>query len=265
MVLRPTKAYARYKSQSDALLDFAVLVAHSMPALRSEIQLAKSGTHSALPRPDFFHKSNRSTPDDLLKTEARYEQYLASYVLLAHFSFFESFVEDLIKEMFEFHGGEENFVARIENRVRRFVTRQTPEIVKMKRKLQDAEKPKWRDSYRKYSRDLDREGFRFPGELLAAYGVRSLILKMEKLKAFEIPDVLVNALQVDLSEAEIKKYHKIRDIRNGIAHGDPVILTMRQAVEMNRALRNLALKISSFLAEHFFVIEKYVPGNPFSV
>jgi hypothetical protein len=135
----------------------------------------------------------------------------------------------------------------------------------MKRKLQDAEKSKWRDSYRKYSRSLDNVGFRFPGELLAAYGVRSLILKMKKLKAFEIPDVLVEALLVDLSEAEINKYHEIRDIRNGVAHGDPVTLTMRQAVEMNGVLRDLAQKISSHLAEHFFVIEKYVPGNLFSV
>ena len=96
MAVTPTDAYARYKSQSDALLDFAVLVANAMPALRNEIQQVKSGTLPALPRPDFFHKSNRSTPDDLLKTEAKYEQYLASYVLLAHFSFFESFVEDLL-------------------------------------------------------------------------------------------------------------------------------------------------------------------------
>jgi len=265
MTLTPTKSYARYKSQSDALLDFAVLVAHSMPALRNEIQLVKSGTHPALPPPDFFHKSNRSSPNDLLKTEAKYEQYLASYVLLAHFSFFEAFVEDLIEEMIRFHGGEKNFIARIENRLRRFATRQSPEVLKMKRKLQDAEKSKWRDSYRKYSRSLDNVGFRFPGELLAAYGVRSLILKMKKLKAFEIPDVLVEALLVDLSEAEINKYHEIRDIRNGVAHGDPVTLTMRQAVEMNGVLRDLAQKISSHLAEHFFVIEKYVPGNLFSV
>jgi hypothetical protein len=31
MTLTPTKAYARYNSQSDALLDFAVLVAHLFP------------------------------------------------------------------------------------------------------------------------------------------------------------------------------------------------------------------------------------------
>jgi hypothetical protein len=82
MSIRPTKAYSRYKLQADALLDFVALVAHSMPVLRAEIQKVKVGTQAALPRPDFFHKSNRSTPDDLLNTEAHYEPHLASYVLL---------------------------------------------------------------------------------------------------------------------------------------------------------------------------------------
>jgi hypothetical protein len=95
MSVNITNAYARYRSQSNALLDFAVLVAHAVPALKTEIQAVKAGTLAHLPRPDFFHKSNRSTPDDLLKTEAHYERYLASYVLLAHFSFFESFVASL--------------------------------------------------------------------------------------------------------------------------------------------------------------------------
>ena len=264
MALMTTKAYARYKSQSDTLLDFAVLVAHSMPALRDAIQMVKSGTLTALPRPDFFHQSNRSTLADLQKTEAHYERYLASYVLLAHFSFFESLVDNLVKEMIEIHGGEQRFADRIKNRTKRFLAKQSAQKVKGKRKLQDAENPRWRDSYRKHSRELDEEGFRFPGELLAAFGVRTLISSMKNLKAVNIPVILTEAFQLDLSQGDIDKYHEIREIRNGIAHGDPIVLTMKQAVVMNGALRELALKASSHIAEHFFVIEKYVPGNPFS-
>jgi hypothetical protein len=261
-----SNAYARYKSQTDALLDFAVLISYSMPALRNAVQAAGSGSSASLPKPDFFHQSNRSTPADLLKTEKQYEQNLASYVLLAHFSFFESLVDNLIKEMFEVHGGEEKFAARIQNRTRRFLVKQSAQGLKAKRKLQDKENPRWRDSYRKHSRDLDEQGFRFPGELLAAYGVRTLIsnLKKRNLKAVHIPEILVHAFQVGLSAAEIEKYHEIRDIRNDIAHGNPIVLTMKQAVTWNAALRDIALKASSHIAEHFFVIEKYVPGNPFS-
>jgi hypothetical protein len=260
----PTQAYARYKSQSDALLDFAVLVSYSVPALRSEIQMVGAGTLAALPAPDFFHKSNKTPPADLLKTEAHYEQYLASYVLIAHFSFFESFIDNLIREMIAFHGGEDKFVARIENRLKRFLKQQSGDSMKTKRKLQDAERPKYRDSYRKHSRNLDEEGCRFPGELFAAFGVRSLISKMENFKAVHIPDTLMGTFQLDLSEAEVRRFHEIRELRNSIAHGDPVNVTMKQAVVMNGSLRALAVKISAHIADHFFVIEKYVPGNPFS-
>jgi hypothetical protein len=83
--------------------------------------MVKSGALATLPKPDFFHKSNRSTPQDLLKTEAHYETYLAAYVLLAHFSFFESLVDNLINEMIEIHGGEERFTQRIRNRTKRFL------------------------------------------------------------------------------------------------------------------------------------------------
>jgi len=87
MPVRPIQAYSRFKAQTEALLDFAVLVAYAVPALRSDIGQVKSGIKSALPRPDFFYKSNRSTPDDLLETEASYEERLASYLLLSGFSF----------------------------------------------------------------------------------------------------------------------------------------------------------------------------------
>jgi hypothetical protein len=266
MAFTTTNAYARYKSQTDALLDFAVLISYSMPALRNAIQAAGSGPSASLPKPDFFHQSNRSSPTDLLNTEGHYEQNLASYVLLAHFSFFESLVDNLIKEMVEIHGGEAKFAARIQNRTRRFLANQSAQTLKAKRKLQDKENPRWRDSYRKHSRDLDEKGFRFPGELLAAYGVRTLLsnLRKKNLKAVHIPEVLVHAFQVDLSEREIEKYHEIRDIRNDIAHGNPVVLTIKQVVAWNAALRDIALKASSHISEHFFVIEKYVPGNPFS-
>jgi hypothetical protein len=259
MSVNITNAYARYRSQSNALLDFAVLVAHAVPALKTEIQAVKAGTLAHLPRPDFFHKSNRSTPDDLLKTEAHYERYLASYVLLAHFSFFESFVEDLIKELFVFHGGEGEFLARIESRVGSFLARQANEKTGAKRKLQDTDKPAWRPRYRKYSRELDDAGFRFPAELLAPYGVRSLVGKIKNLKAAHIPDLLINAFQLKLSQTEIDKFDQVRSARNAVAHGDPITLTMRQAVEMNRTLRDLAVKIASHMTDNFFVIEKYIP------
>lgn len=257
MPAKTTKAYGRYKDQSEVLLKFAVLVSYAVPALRDEIHLVKSGKLTSLIPSDFFHKSDRSTPDDLLRIAAEYETHLAAYILLSHFSFFESFVDGLIAEILTFQGGAAEFVARIDSRLKRFLAPLSPDIAKMKRKLQDSENPGWRERYKKYSRLLDKEGFRFPGELLAAYGVRYLIQKHKNLKAYEIPEVLVEALRINLSETEIRKYHKVRELRNDIAHGEPISLTIRQSVEMNKELRQLAIKISAHVIEHFFVIEKY--------
>jgi hypothetical protein len=118
-----------------------------------------------------------------------------------------------------------------------------------RRKLQDTENARHRDSYRKQSRELDEAGFRFPGELMAAYGVHAFIANTKKLKAVNIPIVLTGAFQVDLANSEIDKFHEIRGIRNGIAHGDPVAITMKEAVVMNGELRQLALKISTHIAD----------------
>jgi len=131
MPVRPTQAYTRFKGQSEGLLDFAVFVAYAVPALRADIDSVKSGLKTALPKPDFFHKSNRSKADDLLKTEAIYEQRLASYLLLAQFSFFESFVFDIISEMIDFHGGAKLFVERNENRAKQFIAPHPPHIAKL--------------------------------------------------------------------------------------------------------------------------------------
>ncbi|HEY4903929.1 MAG TPA: HEPN domain-containing protein [Candidatus Sulfotelmatobacter sp.] len=212
-----------------------------------------------MPKPDFFHKSSRSTADDLLQTEATYEQRLASYLLLTHFSFFEAFVSDIIDEMIEFHGGPENFLSRNESRAKQFMAPNPPHIAKLKRKLQDSEKASWRDRYRSYARKLAGEGFRFPGELFGPFGLKNFIAKVKKMKAWEIPSVLVDALRLELSDAEIEAYHKTRQIRNAIAHGDTVSLSMRDAVGMNKSLRELAIKISDHFTENFFVIEKYAP------
>ena len=259
MPLMPTRAYSRFKSQSEALLHFSVLVEYAVPALRADISNVKSALKTSLPTPDFFHKSSRSTPDDLLRTEATYEHSLAAYLLLAHFSFFGSFVLDIIMEMIDFHGGAKEFVNRNERRAKQFVAPHRADIAKLKRKLQDSEKASWRDRYRSYARKLAGEGFRFPGELFAPYGLRTFMLKVKRMKAHEIPSILVDALRVDLSESEIKRYDDIREIRNSIAHGQPTSLTMREVVEMNKFLRGLAVKISEHFSENLFVIEKYAP------
>jgi hypothetical protein len=260
MAVRSTKAYIRYRSETVALLDFAVFVSYAVPALRNDIVETQAGTRASLFPPDFFHKSNvLVTLSELLTRESTYEKKLAAYTLLTHFSFFESFVADVILEMIDFHGGADQFTKRIEAKMKRFMAPHPPDVAKLKRKLQDSETPAKHEKYRKYARQLAGYGFRFPGELLAAYGVRTLTARIQRLKAVEIPDLLVHALQLDLSDAERNEFHRIRKIRNRIAHGQPSTLSMTDSMKMNKALRQLAIRISDHLLENYFVIEKYSP------
>jgi hypothetical protein len=254
-----TNAYSIYKRQSEQLLDFAVFVCYAVPLLRSEIGKIKTGAVSSLPPPDFFQKSNRSTPDDLLKIEPDYENRLAAYLLLSAFSFFEAFVTGIIEELIVFHGGADDFVGRVQARTQRLMAPHPLEVTRLKKKLRGAEVPRLRDKYRVSSRLLAKEGYRFPGELFAPFGLKTLIAKAKRLKAFEIPAILSDALQLKLSPAEIQTFEAIRETRNSLAHGTPVKMSMRDAVRMATDLRKLGTKIALHMDENFFLVERYAP------
>ena len=193
------------------------------------------------------------------KKSLHYEQRLAATLLLTHFSYFEAFVKDVILEMIEFHGGANQFQGRIERRTKAFLAPHIPDVAGLKRRLQDSENPGWKERYRKYSAKLAATGFRFPGDLLAAYGVRKIILKVKRLRAVDIPELLIDALRMNLPSTQIDKYREIRTVRNNIAHGKPPHLTINKSIQMNKELRTLAIMITTHLTENFFVIEKYAP------
>jgi hypothetical protein len=179
--------------------------------------------------------------------------------LIAQFSFFEAYISDAIAELIDFQGGQEEFVDRTARRARRFLEPVDPKLVKDKRKLQTTEKANASNAYWTSARALAEKCFRFPGELFSVYGLKTLILKQRKLKAYEIPSILVDALQLDLSSADIQRLDDICKIRNSIAHGSPPQLTMRDVVGMNVFLREIAVKLADHLSEHYLVIEKYAP------
>lgn len=253
------KSYLTFRFQSQSLIRFAVLVSYSVPALRDEIAAAAASARPWTRKVDFFHKSDQSTPTVLLQTEKTYEQLLATYLLIAQFSFFEAYISDSIQELIDFQGGEKDLLERTARRSKRFLAPVDQKLAKDKRKLQTTEKPNATNAYWTSARTLSAKGFRFPGELFSLYGLKTLILKLKKLKAHEIPSILVDALQLDLSVGEVERLEEIRGIRNGIAHGSPPQLTMRDVVGMNVFLRDIAVKLADHLSEHYLVIEKYAP------
>jgi hypothetical protein len=252
------QAYLRFKEQSEHLVDFAVLVSYAVPELVNELKAPTPGP-GAVRRSDFYHQSNTCNPTELIATASTYEQELASYVLLSNFSFFEAFVVGAVEELIEFHGGADTFRSRGAKGLHERLTIDHKPLQGTIAKLREPEKANARDRYRTASQQLATKNFRFPGELLASYGIRSLIEDINKLKAFQIPDLLRSAFGVPLSEDDVKEFHRVRDKRNKVAHGSAGALNMRKATEMSLFLRRFAVMTAEHLSAHFFVIEKFAP------
>ncbi len=131
-----------------------------------------------------------------------------------------------------------------------------PEVKKSAQKLRNEKKGK-EHKYQKYSAILREKSFRFPTERLSAYGVRMLIEKHANLKAHAILDILSHGLALPVTIQEKKTYHEIREIRNKIAHGDKVTLTLDDVRKANDFFRDMTYKINTHLQENFFILEKY--------
>jgi hypothetical protein len=252
------QAYLRFKEQSERLVSFAVLISYAVPELVNELE-APAPSPGAVRRSDFYHKSNTCDPPVLLQTASRYEQELASYVLLSSFSFFEAFVVGAVEEFIDFHGGESEFQRRTKKRLHDRLSIDHKLFQDEIAKLRTTEKGNARDRYRTVSRALASKNFRFPGELLNTYGVKSLVEDISKLKAVQIPELLRTAFAVPLTDKEVEQFHQIRTERNNVAHGNAGPLDMRMVTSYGLFLRKLAVKTADHLSEHFFVIEKYAP------
>jgi hypothetical protein len=252
-----TKAFGRYRKLSQAHLDFVVLVCHLAPAFRAGLldnQLA-----AALYQPDYF-KAN--TKEQLLGFASNYKSELSRSTLIAIFSYFESYVREVLKEIIEFHGGRAKIKTLAMSRARSSLDRSPRDVEKYKRKIQDyGRKKKDRPKFEKYSRLLDKEGFRFPTELLAYYGVIQLITKTDArrgMRAWEIPDILEDAFLYRISSVDRQQLDRLRDLRNKIAHGTAPSVTLEASARAASELHTLAAKVDKHIADHFFVLQRFL-------
>src|SRR4051812_35446327 len=110
-----TQAYLRLRERTQALFDFAVLVAHAVPTLNEQLACVQQQTRAALPQPDHFVAGTTSVAQ-LQQSAGDYLPQLAAYTLLGAFSFFEAFVSDAVEEMFAFHGGVDEMCRRADAR-----------------------------------------------------------------------------------------------------------------------------------------------------
>lgn len=249
-----TQAYVRLKEQVQATFDFVVVTCYAVPALKRQISLLEKGVISSLPTPDHYPTTAHSI--DQLKDDVKgYKPQLASSALLSVFSYFEAFVVGAIKEMLDFHGGPDAIQRRAEQRDTVFIRNFDVNLIKMGQRLRGVFDRRKLGSYRKARTALIEAGYRFPSELLSSYGIRMLSQKLGNLRAADIPDLLVHGLHMELDRQTIEQFHNIRDVRNKIAHGESVTLTLSQLSSHNELLRDLASQIDAHLAMYFMIHE----------
>jgi hypothetical protein len=199
----------------------------------------------------------------LLLWASNYSQDLAQLIVLSIFSYFEEYVRGAIKEIYNRQGGPEAFIRLTEKRMTRYWDSPPSQLAEAKAKLQGISKKKEIQKAKKYSKVLVDAGFPFPPDLLAVYGARKLAEKVgpdprKAFRAWEIPDLLSEALLLDVSNAEKVLYRDLRVLRNDLTHSlSGASMSVHEAVKKTNGLRKWAARIDAHIAEQFLVLAEY--------
>ncbi len=256
-----TKSYLSFKRESERLVNLVVLFSHAVPVLTRVLGSPEASALVSLKPADNFPHDTASG-SKLLNWAAGYGQDLAHTIILSVFSYFEAYVRGALQEVVDFQGGPQAFVDLAERRVTRHWKSAPSEVAEAKRKMQTPDDKAKVGKLRKYTDVLVDAGFAFPPDLLSVYGARQLAKKLDRkgrnaLRAWEIPDLLSNALLLKVSATERSMYDGLRDLRNDIAHGSVPALSVHTAIKKTTALRTWAARIDQHIGNHFLVLAKY--------
>jgi hypothetical protein len=256
-----TEAYLAFKAESERLTNLVALFSHAVPVLKRVLASTQASALVPLKPADSF-PNDRATGPMLLDWAQNYDQDLARIIVLTVFSNFEAYIRSVLLEVFERQGGTEDFIELAVKRSTRYWKSPPAGVVEAKGKLQTTDKKSKADRSRKYSKILTAAGFPFPTDLLAVYGARKLAEKLQPdprkaLRAWEIPDLLTEALLFKVTAAEKAMYKDIRKLRNDVGHAAATALSVHDAIKKTTRLRKWASRIDAHIEEHFLVLTKY--------
>lgn len=239
-----TNAFNTLQGQVQSTFDFAVVVCHAVPALKLQMKLLDDGKISKLPEPDYFEANN---PTSKLREQANgYKDKLATYLFLSSFSFFESYVGCVLKEVFQFNLA---ILSEVEIKSRLGANTNTS----AKKALNGGYDQRHLQRYTKYSKELIDNGYILPNKLITSIALESLNKTVNELKANQIPDFLANYLRLDITEDTKNTFGTYRQLRNDIAHGDNPSINFSKVKKANGFLRKFATIIDEHLVEHFML------------
>lgn len=247
-MINRTVSYNTLQRQVQESFDFAVMICHSVPALKLQMKLLDEGKINKLPDPDYF---TLNTTIELRGQSTGYKEKLATYLFLSSFSFFENYFGAVIDEIFSFSS-----LIPTEESLKDSLNKNTD--IKSKRVLRSGFDQRHQQRYEKYSNELKSNDYISPDNLKKIIAFSNLKKSVKDLKANQIPNFMINSLKIDVTEDEKGKFNTFRQLRNDIAHGDNPNLTLKKVKEANTFLRKFAAKIDDFLTEHFVKLNNYI-------
>lgn len=259
-----TAAYAKWKKQTQDTFDFSVLVCTAVPTLKRNLKLYEKGIIETLTKPDHYgpagdltkEHNDRSLPQ-LRKKADGYKEKLSKYILISNFSFFESYVKDVVDEMVSFHGGSDNFAQSAFSRASAINATRSHEVDEACRKLRGQNNPKNKQRSVSATKELTDFGYIFPTDLFSSYGITAFLRSFGNMFAKDIPSILKDGLHMPFSDDEILEFHNIRDARNTIAHGNEIAVDLAKVTKMCQFLRTIALRLDQHILRHYMISEAY--------
>ena len=249
-----TKSYLLLRAYIQESLDYAYLTCHAVPALNAYMKAVEKGSAQKIPNPDHFGQ-----PGDhkrLKQIKENYKDSLGRFMLISTFSHFEAYVQDVVGELFEFHGGFSVLHAlakrrsQVEARSERLA--KFPEI----KPLSESRKPGKQGKYLKNIRQLESKGFVFPSQMASAYGIKMLAEAISNFRASRICEIVFDGLGMPRDTEMEDNISRIRGIRNDIAHGRRREYHLSKSIEDLKLMRRYALTIDQHIIEYFLLIEE---------
>ena len=251
---RNTKAYLKLREQIQEAFDFVYVVSQAVPCMKLQISLIDKGEINDLPAPDYFTKPN---PLDQISAQVKgYKSELSKYILLSSFSYFESFIVDVIEEVMAINGGPDEFAKKTKEIATKTIQSQGNSYSKQKVTLSKQEAHE-RDRRLLATSKLTENNFVFPSSLLSHLGVKALSQKLGNLKSVDIPKLMQDAFCMEWNDDDVKGFHQMRETRNRVAHGKTVNLSVKDVVEMNTRLRDIAHKVDQHLIDKVLISEPF--------
>lgn len=247
-MIKRTNSFNILKAQVQSTFDFAVVVCHSVPALKLQMKLFDDGKITKLPDADYFQGKN--TTAELRVKADNYKDKLATYLFLSSFAFFENYLSSVIKEVFNSNitiPSKEDLKKRIDDN----------KDLRAKKILKSSFDHRHEQRYKKYSQELRDNNYITPENLISIITIENFLKTVTDLKANQIPDFLTNHLKLEISQIDKETFGTFRQLRNDIAHGDNPTITMQKVRQSNTFLKKFAGEIDEFLVEHYVKIENY--------